>query len=240
MEYREQYFRVVRRCALAVVLGLVALGLWLGRGPIARQFATSYSLTIGLTIQDRAYRPRLERVLAQLTVPDDVNATYAFDRDMWSRSRIEVSAPSRDRAVAAARVLGETVARQYDAAGATRLDVRVPSRAYPDDNSTTNAVRTALSFGAPLVELLAIGLFVLGWRQGRANGSITAPRGAGMAIAFSLGLPLAVVALPGWLFMALFAMAIPTAIAGLIVYKMGQVQRASRWPSAQGRIVRAT
>src|SRR5258708_27206863 len=117
MENRGQYFRVVRRCALAMVIGLVAIPLYLGRGLIADQFATSYSLTIGLTIQDRADRPRLERVLAQLTVPDDVNATYAFDRNGWSRSQIEVSAPSRERAVAAARVLGETVTREYDADG---------------------------------------------------------------------------------------------------------------------------
>ena len=54
---------------MAIALGLVALGLYLGRGLIADQFATSYGLTIGLTIQDRDYRPRLERALASLTTP---------------------------------------------------------------------------------------------------------------------------------------------------------------------------
>jgi hypothetical protein len=39
--------------------------------------------------------------------------------------------------------------------------------------------------------------------------------------------------------MALFAMAIPSAIAGKIVYKMREVRRAAQWPSAQGRIVRS-
>ncbi len=237
MENREQYFRVVRRCALAIVLGLVALPLYLGRGLIADQFARSYSLTIGLTIQDRAYRPRLERALAQLTVPDDVNATYAFDRNSWSRSQIEVSAPSRARAVAVARTLGENVAREYDAAGETRLDVRVPSRAYPDDNPTSTAVRTALSIGGPLLELLAVALFVVTWLRGRANGAITAPKGTGIAVALSLGLPVAILMIPGWLFMSLFAMSIPVAIAVAIVVKMQAVRRASRWPSTPGRIL---
>ena len=44
---------------------------------------------------------------------------------------------------------------------------------------------------------------------------------------------------PGWLTMALFAMFIPCAIAGKILYKMRELQRAAKWPSAQGRIVRA-
>jgi hypothetical protein len=239
MENREQYFKVVRRCAFAMVLGLVAIPLYLGRGLIADQFATSYSLTISLTIQDRAYRPRLERALGHLTVPDDVTASYEFDSRMWSSSHIEVAAPSREKAVAAARALGETVAKEYDSAGETKLDVRVPTRAYPDDNATSTAVRTALAVGGPLLELFAIGLFAMTWRQGRANGAITTAKGMGYVVAFSLGLPVAILMLPGALFMALFAMSIPTAIAGLIVYKMHQVHLAARWPSAQGRIVQS-
>jgi len=237
MENREQYFRVVRRCALAIALGLAALGLFLGRQLIADQFATSYGLTIGLTIQDRAYRPRLERALASLTTPDDVNASYSFDRNSWSRSQIEVSAHTREKAVAAGRALGDIVAREYDAAGETKLDVRVPGRAYPEDNPTRTAVRTGLAIGGPLLGLLATGLFAMAWRQGRANGAITAPMGTGIAVALSLGLPVAILVIPGPLFMALFAMAIPTSIAVAIVVKMNKVRRASRWPAAPGRIV---
>ena len=47
------------------------------------------------------------------------------------------------------------------------------------------------------------------------------------------------IVLPGWLLAAAFAMMIPSSIAGVIVYKMGEVRRAARWPSAQGRIVRS-
>jgi hypothetical protein len=239
MEKREQYSKVVRRCLLAFVLGLVALGLFLAREFIANQFATSYGLTIGLLVQDDEDRPRLERALASLTVPDDVNASYSFDRNSRRRSRIELSAPTRARAVAAASTLGDIVAKAYDSAGETKLIVSVPSRAYPEDNSTTTRVRMALTFGAPIVLLLAIVLFVVTWRQGRANGSIGAPDGTGYFVALSFGVPIAISVTPGWLFMALFAMVIPLSIAVAIVVKMQAVRRASRWPSAPGRIVRS-
>ena len=234
---REQYFKVVRWCALAMVLGLVAIPLYLGRGLIADQFATSYSLTISLTIQDRAYRPRLQRAVDAARVPSDVTASFSFDPNMWSSGNIEISAPSREKAVAAARSLGEVIATAYDSAGETKLDVHVPTRAYPDDNETSTAVRAVLAAGGPLLELVAIGLFVMTWRRGRANGAITAPKGTGIAVALSLGLPVAIFMIPGPLFMALFAMSIPTAIAGVVVHKMNQVHHAARWPSAQGRIV---
>lgn len=222
---------------LAVVLGLAALGLFLGRELIADQFATSYGLTIGLWIQDSADRPRLERALASLTVPDDVNASYSFDRNSSRRSQIEVSAPTRARAVAAARDLGDIVARAYDSAGETRLDVRVPSRAYPEDNGTTTRVRAALTYGAPVAGLLAIGLLVIAWRHGRRAGAIPLPAGSGFLVAAIAAFWIGVAVLPGWLFMAVFAMMIPASIAGMIVYRMSEVRRASRWPSAPGRII---
>ncbi|HEY4165157.1 MAG TPA: hypothetical protein VGM96_00225, partial [Reyranella sp.] len=62
------------------MLGVTALVLWTSRDYVAAQFASSYGLTVGLWIQNDSDRPRLERALASLTVPDDVNASYAFDR----------------------------------------------------------------------------------------------------------------------------------------------------------------
>lgn len=222
---------------LAVVLGVAALGLFLARELIAEQFATSYGLTISLWIEDTANRPRLERALAALTVPDDVNATYAFDRNNPRRSQIEVSAPTRAKAVMAARALGDIVSRGYDAAGGTKLDIGVPGQAYPEDNATTTRVRSAIAYGAPVAGLLAIGLFVIAWRQGRRAGAIPLPAGSGFLVAAIAAFWIGVAVLPGWLFAAAFAMVIPTSIAGLIVYKMGEVRRASRWTSAPGRIV---
>ena len=225
--------------ALAILLGLTALILWISRDYIAAQFATSYGLSIGLFTQDDEDQPRLERALGALTVPDDVNASYAFDRNSKRRARIELSAPTRARATAAARDLGDIVSKAYDAAGETKLIVDVPSRAYPEDNGTTTKVRTAIAYGAPVAGLLAIGLLVMLWRRARASGALGAPDGTGYFVALSFGVPIAISVTPGWLFMALFAMVIPLSIAIVIVVKMQQVRRASRWPSAPGRIVRS-
>lgn len=232
----REHFELARRCILPIVLGLAALGLFLGRELIADQFATSYGLTIGLWMPDSAGRPRLERALASLTVPDDVNASYSFDRNNARRSQIEVSAPTREKAVAAARTLGDIVAREYGSAAETKLDVSVPSRAYPEDNATTTKIRAAITYGAPVAGLLAIGLFMMAWHQGRRAGAISLPAGSGFLVAALAAFWIGVAVLPGWLFMAVFAMAIPTSIAGVIVYKMGEVRRASRWPSAPGTI----
>ncbi len=223
--------------ALAVLLGVTALVLWTSRDYIAVQFASSYGLTISLWIEDSATRPRLERALASLTVPDDVNASYAFDRNNARRSQIEISAPTGAKAVAAAGALADIVAREYDSAGEPKVDIRVPGRAYPEDNATSSKVRAALTYGAPAAGLLAIGLFAMAWRQGRRAGAIPLSAGSGFLVAAIAAFWIGVTVLPGWLFMAVFAMMIPTSIAGMIVYKMGEVRRASRWPSAPGRIV---
>ncbi|MFI4999421.1 MAG: DUF3592 domain-containing protein [Reyranellales bacterium] len=98
---------------------------------------------------------------------------------------------------------------------------------------------TFLTFGAPVLGLLAGALLMLAWRERVAVGDFKLPPGIGFGFAASMLFPVALLVLPGWLFMALFAMMIPTAIAGLIVYKMHEVHRAARWPSAQGRIVRS-
>lgn len=223
--------------ALAVLLGVTALVLWTSRAYVAAQFATSYGLTIGLWTQDDADRPRLERALASLTVPDDVNASYSFDRNSSRRSQIEVSAPTRDKAVAAARALGDIIAKAYDSAGETKLDVRVPSRAYPEDNGTTTRMRTAITYGAPVAGLLAVGLLAMAWRQGHGAGVVSLSGGSGFLVVAIAAFWIGVVVLPGWIIMAVFAMTIPTSIAGVIVYKMGEVRRASHWPSASGRII---
>jgi hypothetical protein len=101
----------------------------------------------------------------------------------------------------------------------------------------TTRVRTAITYGAPALGLLAIGLLMLAWRQGRSAGVIPLSVGSGFLVAAIVAFWIGVVVLPGWLFMAVFAMMIPTSIAGVIVVKMGEVRRASRWPSAPGKIV---
>lgn len=242
---RVQVARAVRRAALAIVLGLVALILWSSRDLIARQFVTSFTATIGFTtpnIPNNSERARLERAFAAARAarPSEARLDVAPDPNFRHHGDAYVSAPSRGEAAAAARSLAEAVAAAFDASGQGRLDTHVWTSVYPEPNAASNAVWYALVFGAPVLGVIAVVLLMRAWRQGRAVGGVDLPPGGGFAVAGGLFLPVALWVLPGWLFMALFAMMIPTAIAGLIVYKMHEVHRAARWPSAQGRIVRST
>jgi hypothetical protein len=60
-----------------------------------------------------------------------------------------------------------------------------------------------------------------------------------MLVAGGIAVVLTPFLIPGWLIMALFAMFIPCAIAGKILYKMRDLRREAAWPSAQGSIVRS-
>jgi hypothetical protein len=241
MKTREQYSRVVRRCTFAAGLGLLALLLWFGRSMIADRFAESYEARIGLMIQERSDQARVQEALvaSRAQWPNDASARLVVDPTMWGHPDVMVSAPSSGRAVAAAQTISKAIATAFDASGGKTLSIDSARVAHAVPNGTSDKVSTALTFGAPLLGLLAVGLFVVAWRQGRASGAIGAPDGTGYFVALSVGVPIAISVMPGWLFMALFAMAIPGSIAVAIVVKMQQVRRASRWPSAPGRIVRS-
>ncbi len=235
---RDRVLPGVLRGALAFALGLIALLLWLNRDYVSSQFAASCSVTVRLVTPTNRDDERLDRAFAaaQAARPSDAKL------DAESKRRIReayVLAPSKGEALEAARSFTQALAAAFDAEGKGALDTRVSGRAYAVPDATSNAVSTVLTFGAPALGLLASVLLMLAWRERIAVGDFKVPRGAGVGFAASLVFPVALLVLPGWLFMALFAMAIPTAIAGLIVYKMHEVHRASRWPSAQGRIVRS-
>ncbi len=228
----------VRRGVLALSLGLVALILWLGRNDIAVQFVSSYGVSVGLVTPTDHDKGRLERAFAavQAARPDDAKLEAAEGSHF---SSAYVSAPTRAQALEAARSFVQALEAAFDSEGKGQLETSVAGRAYAEADATSNAVSIALALSALVLGLLAVLLFGQAWRERVAVGDFTLPRGAGLAVAAAFLLPVAILVLPGWLFMAVFAMSIPTIIAGLIVYKMGEVRRASRWPSAQGRIVRS-
>jgi hypothetical protein len=151
-----------------------------------------------------------------------------------------VPGTSRAAAIAAAEAFSHAIVAAFDAKGAGNLDARVRQRADPAPGPASNTVRMLLTFGAPMLGVGAILLCRRGWHDWRASPDGKGlPQGAGFIVAGSTALAIAPFVMPGWLIMALLAMAIPGAIAGVIVYKLREVQRAAQWPSAQGRIVHA-
>ncbi len=243
MQKREhQYFLAVRRrLVVAIALGLVALLLWLVRTMVADQFADAYEVRIGLMIQDMSDQERVREafVASKAQWPNDVSARLAVDPKMWGHPDVIVSAPASGHAVAAAQTIGKAIGTAFDASGASKLSVSIARVAHAVPGATRDRVLAVLTVGAPLLILLAVYLFVVAWRWGRAKGVLMALDGIEWGIALAIGIPVALFMLPGWLSVALVGMAIPGSIAVVIVVKMQQVRRASHWPSAPGRIVRS-
>ncbi len=224
--------------ALAVLLGVTALVLWTCRDYVAAQFASSYSVSIRLVTPTSGDKARLERAFADARSKAPVDAKLEAASNSHFNSA-EVRAASRAQALDAARAFAPALAAAFDRAGQGQLETRVAQRAHPVPDAKSGAVKTLATFGVPVLGLLAVFLFRRAWRDRLTVGDIKAPRGAGLAVTAAILLPVALIVLPGWLFMAAFAMMIPSVIAGVIVHRMAEVRRAARWPSAQARIVRS-
>jgi hypothetical protein len=212
----------------------------LARDLVSSWFAASYTATIDLTTFSESDDARVQRAFAAVQSAQASEATFELLPGLTHIRHSAVHVPGRSRAdaIAAAHPLSEAIVAAFNAEGPGRLEARVPRRADPAPGPASDAVFTALAGGASVLALVGLALFGLAWRDWPADAAGT-PRSA-VFIAIGVGsLPLVPLIMPGWLFMALFAMAVPSMIAGAIVYKMRDVRRAARWPSAQARIVRS-
>jgi len=235
------------RSVAGALLVLLALPLWTHRTSISSWFATSYTATIELRTTNERDDTRIQRAFASAQAAHPGAATFELipGLKLLRHSAVHVPGPSRAEAVADAQVLSQAIVAAFNAEGPGQLDARVRPRAYPAPGPTSDAVATVLAYGAPLLALVGLALLWIGWRGWPTGSRADTKAGdlpregvfTGIGIAAFGVLPFL---MPGWVFMALFALAIPGMIAGAIVYKMQQVRRAADWPSAQGRIVRST
>jgi uncharacterized protein DUF3592 len=221
-----------------VVLVYIAAGLWSGRAWISSWFASAYIGTINLLTIDESDDARLQRAFAAVRGAAPVEAVIELGAsDAHVRHGfVHLSAPTSDEAVAAAKTLSDAIVAAFDAeAGRGKLEASPRRRADPAPGAAGGAALTLLTYGAPLFGLAAIALL---WRGRRDIGKGLPPSVVWPA-AFILFFPVAMILLPGWAFVALFAQGFFTAIAGVIVYRARRAQRAARWPATQGRIERS-
>jgi hypothetical protein len=230
--------RELRRAVAGALLVLIALGLWWSRGVVSSWFATSYTATLELRTTNERNDARVQRAFAAAHAAQPGDATFELlpGMNLIRHSAVHVTGPSRSEAIAVAKSLSQIIVDAFNAEGPGRLDVGVPRRAEPLPNSASAAVLAILAYGAPVLGLAGIALLWRGWRDWPADAKGT-PRSAVFGALGVCVMGILPFAMPAWVFMALFAMAIPIAVAGKIVYKMREVRRAALWPSAQGRIV---
>jgi len=220
------------------LFGVAALVLWANRDDIAMQFTSSYAVPIRVVTPAPPDKDRLERAFVAVQAAGKVEATLEATANSHFNS-VEVRASSPAQAVEAAQAFAKALAASFDAAGRGKLETEVGQRAFAASDATSDVAARLSVAVAVVLGLLAAFFSRRAWRQMLAAGNTRLPPWAGMVVAVGVLLPVAPIVLPGWLLAAAFAMMIPSTIAGVIVYKMGEVRRAARWPSAQGRIVRS-
>jgi hypothetical protein len=237
---RDEAAPELRKILAGVVLGLVALLLWLSRDVVSSWFATSSKATIELTTFSERDDARVQRAFAfaQSARAGDATLELLPGLSQIRDSVVHVTGPSSAEAIAAAQSLSQAIVAAFNAEGPGRIDASVRRRTDPVPGPTSNAVLAVFVYGALVLVLAGLAFLWLAWRDWPADRPGMPRYGIFIGIA-GAGWPLLIFIMPGWLFMALFAMFIPCAIAGMIVYKMRDVRRAARWPSAQGRIVRS-
>jgi hypothetical protein len=230
----------VRQALTGAAVALLALALWTHRVAISSWFADSYTTRIGLMTTNERDDARVQRVFAAVQSAQASGATIEHEPGFHPFRDVQVPGSSSAESVAAAEALSKAIVTAFDAEGPGVLNISLARRAHAVPGPTTNAIENAFAYGAPLLALAGIALLWIGWHAWPAGATVSgmprAPFFGAIGIAVMGVLPFL---MPGWLFMALFAMIIPGTIAGTAVYKLQQVRRAAYWPSAQGRIVRS-
>ena len=231
-----------RKAVAGALLILLALVIWSSRGVVSSWFATSYLATIEFTTTGEGDDARIGRAVAATRSRGPAEATFERLPGLTHirHSAVHVPGRSRAEAIAAAQSLAPAVVAAFDLEGPGHLDARVRNRADPAPGGSNATVGVVLACGAAMLALAGVVLLCLGWRQWPEKALVGGmPRAAAFGAIGLVAIGVAPLMIPGWLVMALFAMAIPGAIAGVAVYKMQEVRRAARWPSTPGRIVRS-
>lgn len=225
-----------RTMLVGVLLGVIALLVWLGRNNIPSWFATAHTTDIRLTWFDQRDDARVKGAFAATKRSLASDAVLELDSAQLEHIRngfVRVQASSAADSISAAKAFSGAIVAAFKAEGSGRLDTELRrwGRGVPNPFLLKILPFCALALVLPAIILAWIG--AQGMRREGSKPFLV------WCFPISLAIVSVLLLLPGWLFMALFAMLIPCAIAGKIIYKMHQLQRALAWPSAQGQIVRS-
>ncbi len=232
----------LEKIVIGGLLAVLAAIPWSFRDRISQQFASSYVATIDVRTTTERNDKRVTRAFATATgkLPS-VDATIEYgptDQKIIRKSHVHVTGASRDAAIGAARSMSTALESAFNAEGPDRLDTYIPAYVQPIAGETSTTVYWSISLGAGVVGLVALGLLVMGWKQNRAQqpdaGILQLPATLALIV---LTISITPLVMTRWIFMALFAMAIPCAIAARIVGLAKLSKRAAQWPSTEGRIV---
>jgi len=229
-----------KRVVLGGGLLVLALILWELRDAVPSWLAKSVTATVELsttTERDDARVSRAFEAVRQIFAADAILEVLP-NQTQVRHTRLTVVAPTEDAAVGLATRMSDAMEKAFAREGEGQFVVNVRRRATPIADRTTDTVGQALRIGAAVAGLLGLVLVALGVLRLQA-GADRLPPPVWWGIGLGIALPVAVTVLPGAVVMALFFMAIPTFIAGLILWKVSELRHAAAWPSTRAKITRS-
>jgi hypothetical protein len=229
-----------KRTLLGGGLLVLALILWELRDAVPSWLAKSVTATIEFSTTAERDDTRVTRAFEAVrqTVAADAILESLPNQTQVRHTRLTVLAPAEDAAVALATRMSEAMQRAFAREGGGELLANVRRRATPVADHTTEAVGQALRIGAAVFATLGVVLVALGVMRLQA-GADRLPTPVWWGIGFGVAIPVAGTLLPGAVVMALFFMAIPGFIAGLILWKVSELRHAATWPSTRAKITRS-
>ena len=229
-----------KRTLLGGGLLVLALILWELRDAVPSWLAKSVTTTVEFSTTAERDDTRVTRAFEAVrqTLTSDAILEPLPNQTRVRHTRLTVVAPSEDAAVALATRMSEAMQKAFTREGEGELLANVRRRATPVADGTTDAVGQALRTGAALFAILGVVLIALGVMRLQA-GADRLPAPIWWGIGFGIAIPVATTLLPGAVVMALFFMAIPGFIAGLILWKVNELRHAATWPSTRAKITRS-
>lgn len=232
--------RIGKQIVLGVGLLVLSLVLWELRNVAPAWFAESMTTSAEFTTVTERDDARIMRAFEAVRQTFAANATLEPEPNQTKvrHTRLTVVAPTSDEAVDSVTRMSAAIDKAFTREGEGVLHVSVYRRARPVEDRTTKAVGYGLRIVVLVVGLWGAMVLTRGVQQWQA-GPDRLPPAVVWGIVVIIGLPVAVLVLPGPIFMALFFMAIPGAIAAQILGRTSELRHAANWPSTRARITKS-
>jgi hypothetical protein len=229
-----------KRIVLGIGLLLLAVVLWSLRDTVPSWLASRMAATVELATTNERDDARVTRAFDAAMRSQSAEATLESlpNQTKVRHSRLTVRAPSSNEAIEQASRLAVVMAATFKNEGEGTLSVDIRRRTTPVGDRTTAIAGTAMTAVAAVAGLLGVLLLAAAWLR-LQSGPDRLPQPFWWLAVGGLALALAPMFLPGDIIMALFFMAIPVLIAGIIVWKALQLRQAASWPSTRARIIKS-
>jgi hypothetical protein len=232
--------RIGKQIVLGVGLLVLTMILWelrnVAPGWLAKSMTTSAEFTTVAEPDDaritRAFEAVRQGFAAETRLEPEPNQTKV------RHTLLTVVARSGDEAVDTVTRMAAAMDKAFAREGEGVLHVSVYRRARPVLDRTTEVAGYALRIAVLVIGLLGVVVLTRATQRWQA-GPDPLPPAVVWGMVVILGVPVAVLVLPAPIFMALFFMAIPAAIASQILSRTGELSHAANWPSTRARIIKS-